>query len=362
MKSNLRTEGFKTCIAPWVLPREDIPINIELPQDLDFDKIHIKIPDDFEFVDFFNVENVTVYEDNAAIIDGIIKAKLQNTPLYFGFVVSSKEIPENLKTSRKIFVEIISGPNIIKKIELKARIFRPKLEITDIVESIELTDDEDEYKVPMNLKYIGFGDIQIKIQGEIQGKIVSQGESIIDELLRRIYSEVQQNTKPEINENKDNLQFDSETIKRITGEIEKKVIYGDIREIIDDSDSESFEQYFKDAKTKNEFLKIVYTRLEDILFNMLTEILDRHPTDNVMLTNSKTNITTKIDSMIENITTKVLYKDKLDNIYPPVEIPIKIIDHRKGSKKTIIKMPMIIKKWEEEPFMNVAEMNIEGDD
>ncbi|NYB26469.1 MAG: hypothetical protein HVN34_03910 [Methanobacteriaceae archaeon] len=354
------TNRVKSSIVPWVLPREDIPINIELPKDMDFDTIQVKIPTDFKFVDFFNVGHVD-YVDNVAVINGINRTKIPNTPLYFGFIVSSNEIPTKLKTSKRIIVEIHSNNKVIEKINLNARIFRPMLEITEIVEKIELNDDKKVYKVPMNLKYIGFGDIKLKREAEIEGRIVSQGQSLIDELLRRIYVDVQENATNETCENRNHLQLEEGAINRITSEIEKRIMEGNLEDVIDDIDPDFFEQYFTSTETKNEFLKIVYTRLDDILINFLTDIVDKYPTDNVRLQEPHTNIYTKIDSRIDKITIRVLYKDKLDNIYPPVEIQIKIIDQRIKNTEASINMPMVIKKWEEDPFLNVAEMEVKED-
>ena len=359
-------DDIKTSIAPWVLPREDIPINVQIPLYMDFNEIHIKIPRDFKFVDFFNVEEVNFDGNNVAIIKGIIKAKTHNAPVYFGFIVASREIPEKLKTSKKIFIEIHSNNEIIKKIKLNARIFRPILEVTDIIKKIELNDDQKVYKVPMNLKYIGFGDIKLKREGVIRGRIVSQGESLVDEVLRRIYVVVQKDpdikTSAETCENRNNVHFADDSIKRITEQIEKKVLEGNIEDVISDMDTSFLKRYFKSSEAKKEFLQIVYTKLDDILINFLTEVVDKHPTDNVMLTDSKTDITTKIDSQLEKIIIRVLYKDKLDNIYPAIEIPIEIVDKRVKDTEASINLPMLIKKVEEEPFMDVAEMKIEEDD
>ena len=362
MSSNFKSSNqVKASIAPWVLPREDIPINIELPKDMDFDRIHVKIPTDFKFVDFFNVGYVE-YKNNIAVINEINRTKAPDIPIYFGFIVASEEIPTKLKTLRKILIEIYSNNEVIEKMSLNARIFRPMLEVTEIADKIELNDDKKVYKVPMNLKYIGFGDIKLKREAEIEGRIVSQGESLIDELLRRIYEDVHENSDSEISKKRSNFQFEEEAVKKITSEIEMKIMEGNLEEVIDDIDPEFFKQYFVSPETKSEFLKIVYTRLDDILINFLTDIVDKYPTDNVRLSEPHTNIYTKIDSRIDKITIRVLYKDKLENIYPPVEIPIKIIDQRVKNTEASINMPMIIRKWEEDPFLNVAEMEIKEDD
>lgn len=354
-------------IVPWALPREDIPIRVEIPKNIFFDKIRIRIPNDFEFKDFLNIAKVTVTE-NIAEIDKLIKTKSDQTPIYFGFVVSSIDIPPTLKTSKKILIELLSNNEVIGHEKLSAHIFRPKLEVTDINERIILTDDVKEYEMPMDIKYIGFGDIKLRIEGRIEdtieGQIVSEEESIVNELLRRLLTDSQSESNTKIPNDNKVLHFeDSSLIPNIIMKMEKKIKKGDISGLgeFSEEDLKSFEELCSDPETKNNFLNIVYTRVEDIFISLLSELFETNPMDNVKLTNSQTNIKVKINSHITSILTRLLYEDSIGNKYPPVEIPIKIVDNREDRSQTNINMPVSIKNWEEEPFMNVAEMNMEED-
>lgn len=365
--SNLQSK-IESYIVPWALPSEEIPIRIEIPRDIIFDKIRITIPSDFIFNDFLNVAEVNVTE-NIAEIPELIKTKSLETPVYFGFVVSSTNIPEKLKTSKGIWVELLLNNNVIESKKLNAHIFRPKLEVTDINKRIELTDDVNEYEVPMDIKYVGFGDIKLKIEGEIEdkikGKIISESESIVNELLRRIWIDSQEETNAEKIENNKKVRIEGieeSVIQELIDKIEEKVMKGDISglsDLIGEEDTESFKELFSNKEAKTKFLNVVYTRVEDIFISLLSELFETHPTDNVKLANSQTNIKVKIESHITSITTRLLYKDSIGNEYPCVKIPIKIVDNRNDRSQTNINMPVTIKKWEEEPFINVAEMNIE---
>jgi len=177
---------IKGTIVPWALPREKIPVHVELPKNLVFDEIHIKVPYDFEFVDFLNVEEVII-EKELAKITKVMRPTLKDVPMYFGFVIASTKIPEEIKIAKRITIEFIRNNEVINALNLIARIFRPKIEITKSIEKIELVDDQERFNAPINLKYIGFGDIKLKIEAEIGGRIVSHGESIIYELLRRLW-------------------------------------------------------------------------------------------------------------------------------------------------------------------------------
>ena len=360
-------------IVPWALPGEEIPIRIEIPRDIIFDKIRIKIPSDFKFSDFLNVAEVD-YNNNIAEIHDLIKTKSELTPLYFGFVISSTTIPEKLKTSKSVEVELLSYNNVIEQVKLNARIFRPKLEITDINERIELSDNIEEYEIPMDIKYVGFGDIKLKIESEIEdkikGKIVSESETIVSELLKRMLLDSQTGRKEtkantEKFQNNRKVSIEDDFIQDIISKIVETVMEGDfsgLTELLSEDEIASFEKLFSNPETKDQFLNVVYTRAEDIFISLLSEVFETHPTDNVKLTNSQTNLKITIDTHITSITTRLLYKDPIGNEYPPIEIPIEIVDNRDDKSQSHINMPIRIKKWEENPFTNVAETDIDEDD
>ena len=354
---------IKGTIVPWALPREKIPVHVELPKDLVFNEIHIRIPSDFKFVDFLNVEKVVV-EKGVAKITKLIRPKSKETPVYFGFVIISTKIPERLKVAKGITVEFLQNGEVIKELKLIARIFRPKIEVTNAIEKIELNDEHEKFKAPINLKYIGFGDIKLRIEAEIRGRIVSHGESIIYELLRRLWlSDVfSMESGKEKEERKKRIRVEPDFIREISELLEKKIESGDISGIlavIDEEDIEDFKRWLSDVKNRERFMEVMYSRIEDLLLDLLADLLERHPAESVKLASSRTKIKAKIELPVEIITIRLKYTDQLENEYPPIEIPIKIEDKRVKKKGAIIEIPVVIEKWEEEPFMNVAEMTVE---
>jgi len=350
-------------IVPWALPKENIPINIEWSKDMVFDEIRIEIPDDFRFVEFLNVKekeyNIT---GNIATISSVIECTLPDAPMYYGFIVSSTEIPDKLKVAKKILVEFLRGDKAIKSLKLYARIFRPMLEVTKIVEKIELHDDQEKLEIPINLKYIGFGDIRLKIEAGIGGRIVR--ESIVYELLRRLWlSDVlADESVSEGNEGKrGKIHVEPTLLQEFSEQLGKKIENGDIAGMlgmIDEGDVEDFKRWLSDVKTKDKFMEVVYSRIEDLLLDLLTDLLERHPTDSVKLANARTKVKAKIELPIENIKIRLIYTDPIENEYPPIEIPIRIEDKRVKKRKTIIDIPIII-EMAEDPLTNVAEMKME---
>ncbi len=353
----------KSYIVPWALSGENIPIHIEWAKNMRFDQIHIKIPDDFRFVDFLNVDKVNIIGSRATI-SKLIESTSPDAPLYFGFVISSTRIYDKLKIAKKVLVEFLYGDEIIKSLKLYARIFRPTLKVIDAIEKIELIGEQVKWKIPLHLKYIGFGDIRLKIEAKIGGRIVSQGESIIYELLRRawaadIFSD--KNIQKGKEEKKRDIRVEPTFIQEISEHLQKRIETGDLYDIFEmmgEEDVEDFKRWLSDVKTKDRFMEVIYSRIEDLLLDLLIDLLERHPTDNVRLASAQTKIKTKIELPIENINIRLKYTDLIENEYPPVEIPIKIEDKRVDKRNTVIEIPIIIEKWEEDPFMNVAEMEV----
>ena len=360
MESNKNVLKIKGSIVPWALPKEKIPIHVEMPNNLVFDEIHIRIPDDFEFVDFLNVEEVII-EKGLAKITKLMSSTLRDVPWYFGFVIVSTKIPEDIKIEKEITIEVMQNHEIIDNLNLIARIFRPRIEITKYIEKIELVDDQEIFTAPINLKYIGFGDIKLRIEAKIRGRIVSHGESIIYELLRRLWlSEVPKSENKTAKEkNKKEIHVEPDFIREISEQVEKKIESEDlsgISDMIDEEDIEDFKRWISEIKNRERFMEVMYSRIEDLLLDLLAELLERHPTENVKLASSRTKVRTKIELPMEIITVRLKYIDSLGNEYPPVEIPIKIEDNREKKKGATIEIPIVIKKWEENPLMNVAEM------
>jgi len=151
-------------------------------------------------------------------------------------------------------------------------------------------------------------------------------------------------------------------IREISEQLEKKIESEDLSGIltmIDEEDIEDFKRWLSEIKNRERFMEVMYSRIEDLLLDLLAELLERHPTENVKLASSRTKVKAKIELPMEIITIRLRYTDSLENEYSSVEISIKIEDKRMKKKGAIIEIPIIIEKWEEEPLMNVAEMIVE---
>lgn len=349
-------------IVPWALPNEKMPMHVTWSPDVFFDEIHVKVPPDITIDDILNVDEVVLREHEATITR--VKPPLEGVPCYFGMVVSAPKIFQELKAARKIEVKFIRKEETFYCLELYGRIFRPSLEMKCPSE-IELTDSLEKNRLPLSLKYVGFGDIELKIEATIGGQIVSVGESIVYELLRRLWlSDIIKKEQSEKVANQQqrkhkDLQLEPAYVRRIAHELQEKIDRGVIpTEEIDSEAVLELREWLTDAKTKDRFMEIIYEKTEELLLDLLVDLFKKNPTDNVRLTNTETVIRTKIRAPVTTLTLRLLYTDKMQNEYPPIEKKIQVRDKRSESGEFIIEIPIRIEKWEDEPFLNVEGMKI----
>lgn len=353
-------------IVPWALPNEKMPMHVTWSPNVLFDKIHVKIPSDFKILDILNVDEAELKEHEAIITK--VKAPIEGVPCYFGIVIFAPKIFEELKVAKRITIEFLRNEKTFYCLELYGRIFRPRLETLKFPREVELTDYPWKNKLPLNLRYVGFGDIELKIEATIGGRIVSMGESIIYELLRRLWlsdiiekrmGKIEKTTDKERERRKRELWVEPAYIRKMAQELQEKVEKGIIpTEELDAEAIADLKEWLADVKTKDKFMEILYEKTEEMLLSLLIDLFEKNPTNNVKLKNAKTVIRTRIKAPVTELTLKLLYRDKIGNDYPPIEIPVRVRDRRTEVSGMMIEMPILIEKWENEPFMNVEKMKI----
>jgi hypothetical protein len=364
--SNVNISGY---IVPWVLPNEKIPMHVTWTSDVFFDKIRVRVPPELKIDDILNVDEAELTENGAIITK--VKLPIEGVPCYFGMVMSAPKILEKLKTAKEIKIEFIRSERVFYCLELYSRIFRPRLEISKYPEEIVLSDYSTKNKLPLNLKYVGFGDIELKIEAKIAGKIVSIGESIVYELMRRLWlsdvlkkkmEKTGRTLDKEKERQKKELWVEPAYVRKMAQELQEKIDKGEIPTAeLDPVMVAELKEWLTDIKAKDKFMQILYEKTEELLLSLLLDLFERNPTNSVTLANAKTVIRTQIKAPVTELNLKLLYRDKIGNDYLPIEIRVPIIDKRTKETGMFIEIPILIEKWEDEPFMNVAKMKfLEG--
>lgn len=342
-------------IVPWSLPKEEIPFNVKWPKDIHFDGINIKLPNNLELKELLNVKDYQI-KKNIIEIKKIHSVKSVNE-IYFGGVVSTKDIPVNLSNSDNIVIELLDNGKVIDNIIVTAKTFRPRLELTDYPKEILLSDDKKIAILPICLRYVGFGDIKIKFEATLQGKLVSGRDTIIHELVRRLKNS--KLVEDDFNEaiTQEDITIDPQYIDEIVLQIERYMNSKNppLSEL-DSDDIEYIKEWMKKLRTKKiEFYDFFKNKVSNLLIEIIDELISINPTENVSL-ESNWKITGRIKAPAENLKVKILYSDSLDNIYDPLEFQVQLIDKREN-KGVMFEIDVNIEKVQSEPYLNVSQMN-----
>jgi hypothetical protein len=246
---------------------------------------------------------------------------------------------------------------------LECRIFRPSLIISKIPSLIELKDESEEIlesnKIGIDLQFIGFGDITIKIEALIGGKIVSQGDSLFFEVLLRLFERLNEAEKNH-EERSDALKIEPEFVREVIEGVQKLIEEGRALppDILSNEEIMYLQNYYSDIKKQENFSEIIFEETINILLSILSDTLERNPESNIKLNDIRTNIKTKINAPIDNIQLKIRYKDLMENEYPVQEVQIQVDDKLTTHKNKSINIPIRIENIDNRHFMNVKDMNI----
>jgi hypothetical protein len=342
----------KLHIAPWALPNEAMPIHIRWEPQFDFQTATVSIPEGFDFAEFTNLDEVRI-EGLKAIVNKS-KVTKEASSSYFGCVIRCKEIPKQISFEGAVLISFAHHDRVVFSRELRAKIFRPQLTFADAPETIKLEDSTTVRSLPLHLRYTGFGDVQLRVEATIGGKIVSEGGSIAFEILRRLWlSEISEKEENQtVAKKKETMKVAPEYVKAIA--VQQIVDSGQVPTgMFDREVFEEIREWLQDVRRRQVFMDVLYSRTEDMLLSMLVDLLESHPATNVRLVDPRAKISALIRAPIENLTLRLRYRDLLGNNYDPVEVPIKIIDERTQAKPAL-DIPIVIEKWDDKPLLNVA--------
>lgn len=355
-EESMTSSDIRCNIARWALPRENIPLRLEIENDIEFDFIIIHLPFNFELVEMLNSDDYYIFE-NDVIIRSIKKSK-HRPGIFFGLVIKYEGIPVNLKLRNDISVEFIKNDSRILSCNLECRIFRPSLTIMNVPTIIELKDNLEANKIGLDLQFIGFGDITIKIEAMIGGKIVSEGNCLLYELLFRMTERLKAAEK-DLETKNNSIKIKPEFVRRVVERVQRLIYNKELpSELLTDEEIDKLKEYFFEIKKQENFSETIFEVTNNILLSILSDTLDRTPKNNIELEDIRTNIKTKINVPINEIILKIRYKDLMENEYPSHEIRIPVDDKLTTHRDKSINIPITIENIDNQHFMNVKDMNM----
>ena len=107
--------------------------------------------------------------------------------------------------------------------------------------------------------------------------------------------------------------------------------------------------------------EILPDKIEEILLGMIVDLIDKNPTNNIKLLESKTSVSTVLKAPVEILHLTITYVDIAGNEYSTKTLSIKLDSKKQTETGLVINLPIKIEKWKSEPFLNVSEMKMKND-
>jgi len=346
MSINEKGLDFEVFIAPWVLPKEDIPINIIWNQDFKYDHVKINVPKNLILVDTINLVDYNKDEEEIIILKQDIKriSDQDSFPNFFGLIFRYPY--HNFKPLilfKEISISFYNNDEVIKNIFLTAKIFRPKLYNISRIPSIILTDNKFDYDIPIQLLCRGFGFIKTSLNATIKGVEVDFDKTLLERIDSKLKKKYQDYFERKQKDEDTFLDIDQESIEKFLSILDEyKSKKSDINKKITDVFNEE----------KIEFLLVL-----DFLYEFFKELKIRNRFENVSLKTPVLKIPKeKFNEFINEILVFVEYTDLKNNKYYPVSIKLDIEDKRTKPQETNVNFQIKIDNIENETFKNVEKI------
>ena len=338
---------FEQFIAPWVLPNEEIPMHIKWNQDFEFEFIEIEYPKDVEFTEVINVNSFKEEKSKIIIQKEDIRYIIYNYSFlsYFGIIFLYKDINfKELKLFKDIIVSFKKNDNIIKQFNMTAKIFRPMLINISNLNPITINDNNINHSVHLSLESKGFGYVSTYIEVKINRLKISFNESILERIEKKLKKKFGKILK-EFNEEefKDKLKLNKDSIENFMKVLEnyvaKKEEFG-----------EKITDYFSEENIE---LSLIF----DFLIELVKEVKIQNKYENLLLKSPSLELPKEsFNELINQIIIYVNYKDLQKNEYPPVEIPLDIIDMRDKPQNTVINFQIKINNIVDNSFYDIEKI------
>jgi len=340
------TDSF---IAPWGLANEELPMHLIWKGE--FDEICVRYPKNFDICSIYNVGNGITYpsaEDNGGEIN--FRTRDLTTESYIGLVFTCPDIYDESVTEHPIYVDLYKNGSVIERWSGKTHIIRPQIKIVDCPDVVVIIEektantrdemttinvDEDSNEIEVNLRYVGFGMAQVKVDARAEGELISKEDTIYQDFIQAMLdAEIHLQDIDELQEIPEEWTVDGDY------EIPQEEIEEIVRETREATTKESLadEHNSEDLYLLADILEkaeesansgqspSIYQYVETMLLTSILDVVDRHPTENVSM--DKPDIKIETEAKAREMTIECKLKDSLDNEYDSVEAKMDVDDRR----------------------------------
>jgi hypothetical protein len=327
----------KDCfLAPWGLSTEELPMHVLWSGEPE--EMSIDLPSALEIVDIYNLDGQTADD---LVNDS--KLELSESDLvssgYLGLVLADNNKYADPVVGHEIKITFSNEDGEQATLRKSTHIIRPEIRVQDAPDEIWLTDDNIPDSIEIEMEYIGFGMAQVAVEAEAEGEFVSEGESLLHDLLDAILeTEVHKqdvDSMGEIPEEwKDNsdVEVPQEEIESLAKDMSNLARSGELTEEYDSDElmevADALEEAEEMSDADSGIAAVIYRFIETALLSSILNVVDRHPTENVSLENPTTKIRTK--ARTTELEVEIRLRDNLENEYDPETVLIDVYDERES--------------------------------
>ena len=358
----MQTFKCKVTCPRWALPAEEVPIHVQFDKSLTplLQSVNVTLHESLAFKDFINLTDY--YPDGQTLTINSIGKSTRSEYDYFGFAVATTSPFEELKKMVPIKIKFNYHDGSSETYTEYARIFRPLLELGESPDSIMITDkNANRLELPIALKFSGFGQIKIKTECKMEGRIVSYASSMLTEIIRKI---AQDGIAPADGDHDTSVSVNPDYVEQTATQISELLQSRDgLGKILNDlgngGGGGDYANTLRELgqESREKFMGILCSTVETYVTQVIADILSRNVGANLAM--EPTRIHTQINLPVTKVIVRLFYKDLVGNVYAPVVKHVEIVDKRKSPVGLDVKIPLSVKSVDESgAYKNVSTMEI----
>lgn len=278
----------------------------------------------------------------------------------FGFAVAATPPFEDLKRAVPVRIMLNHRDGTSETHTARARIFRPLLELGASPDRITITGrNEGGLELPIAVRFSGFGQIRVRAECRIDGRIVSTASPMLCEMLREI---VRDGTARCGAGGAAGAGADPDHVERTAAKMAELLRgRGGLGKVLDNlrggARADALRGLSRESREK--LAGMLCGAAGAHACQAVAEILDRNVGANIAM--DPTKIRAQIALPVTTATVSLFYRDLAGNEYGPVEKRVEIVDKRKRPAGTWVKIPLAIKSVDESlACKNVSAMEIDA--
>lgn len=326
-------------VAPWGLADEERPMH--LLWDGPIEAVELRFAEPVELIEAYNIDGeLADYTETEAHANGtevqhVVFGEAEfTTPGYLSIKFRVPTIYEEAMVGQQVRVTFQLPDGTTHDFEEYTFTIRPQIEVVDAPDTVTLDDENGVDPINLTMRYIGFGMAQVKVEAEGAGELISKGESLYHDIAGAMIAAGVHKTEsehleevPEDWRQDAGVEIPEETLEDIVQGIRDLLAEGTALDEFDEEEIHQLADVIEEGEDQHEITPM-YEHIEMLLLDSILDVVDRHPTENVQLSNPNTKV--QIESRMHGILVRYRLSDNHGNEYDPIEIPVDVEDTREN--------------------------------